>query len=144
AVGAAQVGSGADGDRAVRDGRGAAAGSDPAAGGDARLRRSAARPAGRAGGAAVLCATRPRRAADARHLAAGARGCVPALRRSGCLGSVMLIDSHCHLDFDALAGDLDGVLARATAAGVDGVVTISTRVDKVAAITAMADATQSD
>jgi TatD DNase family protein len=49
----------------------------------------------------------------------------------------MLIDSHCHLDFEALAADLDGVLARATAAGVGGMVTISTRVrefDKVAAI----------
>jgi TatD DNase family protein len=49
----------------------------------------------------------------------------------------MLIDSHCHLDFEALAADLDGVLARATAAGVGGLVTISTRVrefDKVAAI----------
>lgn len=52
----------------------------------------------------------------------------------------MLIDSHCHLDFDALAGDLDGVLARATAAGVDGMVTISTWVDKFAAITAIAEA----
>jgi TatD DNase family protein len=49
----------------------------------------------------------------------------------------MLIDSHCHLDFEALAADLDGVLARATAAGVGGLVTISTRVrefDKLAAI----------
>ncbi len=41
----------------------------------------------------------------------------------------MLIDSHCHLDFDALAGDIHGVMARAAAAGVTGMVTISTRVD---------------
>jgi TatD DNase family protein len=40
----------------------------------------------------------------------------------------MLIDSHCHLDFEALSGDLDGVLARCAAAGVTGMVTISTRV----------------
>ncbi|HVX82578.1 MAG TPA: TatD family hydrolase [Devosiaceae bacterium] len=40
----------------------------------------------------------------------------------------MLIDSHCHLDFEALALDLDGVLARAAEAGVSGMVTISTRV----------------
>ncbi|MGN6099775.1 MAG: TatD family hydrolase [Devosia sp.] len=40
----------------------------------------------------------------------------------------MLIDSHCHLDFEALALDLDGVLARAAGAGVSGMVTISTRV----------------
>jgi len=49
----------------------------------------------------------------------------------------VLIDSHCHLDFDALSGDLDGVLARAAAAGVSGMVTISTRVaqfDRIAAI----------
>lgn len=49
----------------------------------------------------------------------------------------MLIDSHCHLDFDALSADLDGVLARAAAAGVTGMVTISTRVklfDRIAAI----------
>lgn len=50
----------------------------------------------------------------------------------------MLIDSHCHLDFDALSGDLDGVLARAAAAGVDGMVTISTWVDKFASIAAIA------
>lgn len=42
----------------------------------------------------------------------------------------MLIDSHCHLDFEALSADLEGVLARAAAAGVTGMVTISTRVDK--------------
>jgi TatD DNase family protein len=42
----------------------------------------------------------------------------------------MLIDSHCHLDFEELANDIDGVLARAAAAGVTGMVTISTLVDK--------------
>lgn len=54
----------------------------------------------------------------------------------------MLIDSHCHLDFDALSGDLDGVLARAAAAGVDGVVTISTWVDKFASVAAIAETHQ--
>ena len=52
----------------------------------------------------------------------------------------MLIDSHCHLDFDALAGDLDGVLARAQAAGVTGMVTISTRVEQFDRITSIAEA----
>jgi TatD DNase family protein len=42
----------------------------------------------------------------------------------------MLIDSHCHLDFEALSADIDGVMARAEAAGVTGMVTISTWVDK--------------
>jgi TatD DNase family protein len=52
----------------------------------------------------------------------------------------MLIDSHCHLDFDALAGDLDGVLARAKAAGIAGMVTISTRVEQFDRIAAIAEA----
>ena len=42
----------------------------------------------------------------------------------------MLIDSHCHLDFPELEADLDGVLARAKAAGIDAMVTISTRVKR--------------
>ena len=42
----------------------------------------------------------------------------------------MLIDSHCHLDFPELAADRAGVLARAKAAGIDGMVTISTRVKR--------------
>ena len=41
----------------------------------------------------------------------------------------MFIDSHCHLDFPELSDDLHGVLARAAAAGVSGMVTISTRVE---------------
>ncbi len=40
----------------------------------------------------------------------------------------MLIDSHCHLDFPDFTDDFDGVLARAAAAGVGAMVTISTRV----------------
>lgn len=40
--------------------------------------------------------------------------------------SVELIDTHCHLDRDPLAGDVDGVLARARAAGVVACVTIGT------------------
>ena len=51
----------------------------------------------------------------------------------------MLIDSHCHLDFEALASDIDGVLARAAAAGVSGMVTISTTVEKFSTYTALAE-----
>jgi TatD DNase family protein len=40
----------------------------------------------------------------------------------------MLVDSHCHLDFDDFAGELDALMARAEAAGLERLVTISTRV----------------
>jgi TatD DNase family protein len=51
----------------------------------------------------------------------------------------VLIDSHCHLDFEALNADLDGVLKRTAEAGVSGVVTISTRVRQFDRITAIAE-----
>jgi TatD DNase family protein len=37
-----------------------------------------------------------------------------------------LIDTHCHLTFDQLAGDVDGVIGRSIEAGVDGFVTVAT------------------
>ena len=43
----------------------------------------------------------------------------------------MLVDSHCHLDFPDFAGDLDGIVARAAAAGIGRIVTISTRVRRL-------------
>ena len=52
----------------------------------------------------------------------------------------MLIDHHCHLDFPDLAGDRAGVLARAEAAGVGRIVTISTRVRRFAEIRAIIEA----
>ena len=52
----------------------------------------------------------------------------------------MLIDSHCHLDFDVLFEDIDGVLHRMRTAGVSGCVTISTRVEKFDQVLAIADA----
>jgi TatD DNase family protein len=51
----------------------------------------------------------------------------------------MLIDSHCHLDFKSLSADLEGVFARAEAAGVTGMVTISTRVDNFSTYAALAE-----
>jgi TatD DNase family protein len=51
----------------------------------------------------------------------------------------MIIDSHCHLDFPELKGELDAVLARARGAGVGLMVTISTRVRRFDEVLAIAE-----
>jgi TatD DNase family protein len=51
----------------------------------------------------------------------------------------MLVDSHCHLDFPDFAEDLDGIVARAEAAGVGRLVTISTRVRRLPALLKIAE-----
>ena len=51
----------------------------------------------------------------------------------------MLIDSHCHLDFPDFAPDIEGVLDRARAAGVERFIAISTRVARGDALVALAD-----
>jgi TatD DNase family protein len=52
---------------------------------------------------------------------------------------MMLVDSHCHLDFPDFADDLDGIVARAAAAGIGRIVTISTRVRRLAALLAITE-----
>ena len=52
----------------------------------------------------------------------------------------MLVDSHCHLNFDSFADDLDGVVARAEQAGVGMMVSIGTRLDEVKDVSAIANA----
>lgn len=49
----------------------------------------------------------------------------------------MLVDHHCHLDFPGLAESLDNVVARAGAAGVGTMVTISTHVSRIETLLAI-------
>src|SRR6201994_413896 len=53
--------------------------------------------------------------------------------------TIMLVDSHCHLDFPDFADDLDGIVTRASEAGVGRMVTISTRVKKLGGLLAIAE-----
>ena len=50
-----------------------------------------------------------------------------------------LVDSHCHLDFPDLIGELDDVVARAVAAGVRRMVTICTRLPSEPEVRAIAE-----
>ncbi len=52
----------------------------------------------------------------------------------------MLVDHHCHLDFPDFAEERDAIVARAAAAGVAGMVTISTRIRRFDQIRAIAEA----
>ncbi len=50
----------------------------------------------------------------------------------------MLVDSHCHLDFDVFDDDREDMIARATEAGVGTLVTICTHLSKFEAVRAIA------
>ncbi len=50
-----------------------------------------------------------------------------------------VIDSHCHLDYPGLTEDIDGVLARATEAGVGLMVSIGTRVKQFDSVLRIAE-----
>lgn len=51
----------------------------------------------------------------------------------------MLVDSHCHLDFEQFRDDLDEVVARAGRAGVGALVTICTRLTELDRVLAIAE-----
>ncbi len=53
---------------------------------------------------------------------------------------LMLVDSHCHLDFPDFAAERDLVIARARAAGVGTMLTIATRLDQFEGVLAIAEA----
>ncbi len=52
----------------------------------------------------------------------------------------MFIDSHCHLSFPELAGDIDGVLERMRAAEVDGALNVCVTLEEFPAVVALAEA----
>ena len=51
----------------------------------------------------------------------------------------MLIDSHCHLDFEDFAAERDAVVERARMAGLKRIITISTRTASFASLSRLAD-----
>src|SRR5260370_42433682 len=61
------------------------------------------------------------------------------MERANGRSFVMLVDSHCHLDFPDFADDLDGIVARAAAAGIGRIVTISTRVRRLGELLKIAE-----
>ena len=62
-------------------------------------------------------------------------------RDYGHLNSVqiMLVDSHCHLDYDSLSEEIELVVARARSAGIGTMLTISTRLDRFPGVLAIAE-----
>jgi TatD DNase family protein len=52
----------------------------------------------------------------------------------------MLVDSHCHLDFADSAAEREAIISRARAAGVDTMLTISTRLDEFDGVRVIAEA----
>jgi TatD DNase family protein len=51
----------------------------------------------------------------------------------------MLVDSHCHLDFSDFAAEREAIVARARSAGVETMLTISTRLDEFDGVRAIAE-----
>lgn len=52
---------------------------------------------------------------------------------------IRLVDSHCHLDFESLAEDIDGVLDRAAAAGVERIIVPALDLSNIHAVLALAE-----
>ena len=54
----------------------------------------------------------------------------PARKKRGRRRARILVDNHCHLDYLAREGDLDGVVGRARSAGIGRMLTICTKVSE--------------
>lgn len=52
---------------------------------------------------------------------------------------MFLVDSHCHLDYDPMAGDIQGTIRRANDGGVKGFLTIGTDLSKIPVVTSIAE-----
>ena len=50
-----------------------------------------------------------------------------------------LIDTHCHLDFEVFSEDLNVIIERANSVGVDKMITISTRMNKLSNLLKITD-----
>jgi TatD DNase family protein len=61
------------------------------------------------------------------------------MKTNELISGPMLVDSHCHLDFEDFSGDLDSLVARALQAGIGRMVSISTRVKRRAGLLAIAE-----
>ena len=141
ALGAAQDRSGAHGHGALCRGRGRPPHRDPDPALHAReLRQAPGSARGRAGQARASRAwTRRSPAASPCRRRAGSSRVSSRRRRPEPGDSRMLVDSHCHLDFDAFASELDQVVARAREAGVGTLVTICTRLTEFERVRAIAE-----
>ena len=109
ALGARQDRSGAAGHRALRHRRGDPAGRDPGAAVHAGVGGKTARSAGRSRRGTAVQRTRGRAPDRGRRAAAGPHtGFSRAMwKPKEAHQTLMLIDSHCHLDFPDFAGELD-------------------------------------
>src|SRR4051812_30234389 len=80
-------------------------------------------------------ACRPTRPCPSRAASSRAMSSRPKARRQLRRDRMAaLIDSHCHLDFPDFAAEIDAVVGRARAAGLERMITISTRVRRFEAI----------
>ena len=143
AVGAGQDRSDAAEDGAVCDRRSGPPDRDPDAAGDAGgLGKAARQPRHSRRRRAQFRRARRRTRISAGHACCRRRRrCSRAIsnRRRRERFEPMLVDSHCHLDFPDFADDLDGIVARAAAAGIGRIVTISTRVRRLGELLAIAE-----